>query len=87
MKQIIFLAFLVMVTFISSVELIKTRHSIRYALNDLEAITDEVADLNLENNKLLLEYTHLASGYRIENLAKSKLKMYNPSDSQIIIIR
>ena len=78
---------LITLTFGSAVGLIKTRHSIRYALNDLHEVNEEILELQLENNKLLLEYTHLASSYRIEDLAKSKLNMYIPKDIEIVNIR
>ena len=87
MRLPIFVLGLVVLTFVSSVGLIETRHSIRYALNDLHALNKDILELQLENNKLLLEYTHLASGYRIEDLAKSKLKMFTPKDSDIVNIR
>ena len=50
-------------------------------------LNEEILELQIENNKLLLEYTHLASSYRIEDLAKSKLNMYIPKDIDIVHIR
>ncbi len=87
MRQLILLVALIILSFVSAVELIKTRHSIRYALNDLHELNEEILELRLDNNKLLLEYTHLASSYRIEDLAKSKLNMQIPKDIDIINIR
>ena len=87
MKQIILLVALIILAFVSAVGLVETRHSIRYALNDLYEVNEEILELQLENNKLLLEYTHLASSYRIEDLAKSKLNMYIPKDIEIVNIR
>ncbi len=78
---------LIILIFVSAVGLIETRHSIRYALNDLHELNEEILELQLENNKLLLEYTHLASSYRIEDLARSKLNMYIPKDIDIVNIR
>ena len=87
MKQTMALLLLVVLTFISSVELIKTRHSIRYALKELDRFSDETMELEIENHKLLLEYAHLASGYRVEDLAESRLNMYNPDLSEIVVVR
>ena len=87
MKQIVLLVALIILTFVSAVGLVETRHSIRYALNDLHKVNEEILELQLENNKLLLEYTHLSSSYRIEDLAKSKLNMYIPKDIEIVNIR
>ena len=87
MRHLILSVVLIMLTFVSAVGLIKTRHSIRYALNDLHELNEEISELQLENNKLLLEYTHLASSYRIEDLAKSKLNMHIPKDIDIVNIR
>ena len=87
MRHLIISVVLIILTFVSAVGLIKTRHSIRYALNDLHELNEEISELQLENNKLLLEYTHLASSYRIEDLAKSKLNMHIPKDIDIVNIR
>ena len=87
MRQLMLAVVLIILTFVSAVGLVKTRHSIRYALNDLHELNKEISDLQLENNKLLLEYTHLASSYRIEDLAKSKLNMHFPKDIDIVNIR
>ena len=87
MKQTMALLLLVVLTFISSVELIKTRHSIRHVLKELDRVSDETMELEIENNKLLLEYAHLASGYRVEDLAESRLNMYNPDLSEIVVVR
>ena len=87
MRQIILSVALIILTFVSAVGLVKTRHSIRHALNDLHELNEEILELQIENNKLLLEYTHLASSYRIEDLAKSKLNMQIPKDIDIINIR
>ena len=87
MKQIILLVALIILAFVSALGLVETRHSIRYALNDLYEVNEEILELQLENNKLLLEYTHLASSYRIEDLAKSKLNMSIPKDIEIVNIR
>ena len=87
MKSALILLLFVILTFVSSVELINTRHSIRHALNDLDQLSEQITELEIDSNKLLLEYTHLASGYRIERLAISRLNMLYPDETEIIVIR
>ena len=87
MKEAAIFVIVVILTFTSSLELIKTRHTIRHALNALDQLLEETEELKIENNKLLLEYTHLTSGYRIEGVAKARLDMHNPEAKDIIDLK
>ena len=87
MKEAAIFVIVIILTFISSLELIKTRHAIRHALNALDQLLEETEELKIENNKLLLEYTHLTSGYRIEGVAEARLDMYNPEATDIIDLK
>jgi cell division protein FtsL len=81
------LMFLISAVFVSSLQVILTRHQNRILLIEQHQLQQQSDALRRYYEQLQLEKSTLAQPYRIETLARDKLKMTKPNQKNIIVIR
>jgi cell division protein FtsL len=83
-KQIIFLAIAVMIVALAVVEL---RHRNRLLFAELQTLTRDRDQLNVEWGQLLLEQGAWSEHRRIEETARKRLGMALPAVEQVVVVR
>ena len=69
---------------ISALVVVKTKHENRTLVHELEQMRAEKARLETEWAQLQLEEATLAHHGRVEQIAREKLSMTEPSDAQLV---
>ncbi len=77
---------LVLVCVVSAIALIYTKHESRKLFVELERLSDERDELNIEWGQLQIEQSTWATHARIEQVATSKLKLSRPATREIYVI-
>ena len=77
---------LVLVCVVSAIALIYTKHDSRKLFVELERLSDERDELNIEWGQLQIEQSTWATHARIEQVATSKLKLSRPATREIYVI-
>lgn len=83
-KQITFLAIAVMFVALAVVEL---RHRNRLLFAELQTLTRDRDQLNVEWGQLLLEQGAWSEHRRIEETARLRLGMAQPANEQVVVVR
>ncbi len=81
----VIIGLLIIVIFISSVQLIVVRHKNRMLFMELQILQQAQDKLNVELGQLQLEHSTLTNPGRVEAIAKEQLNMIVPKD--IIFIK
>ena len=74
------------VIFLSSLQVVITRHETRRLFVELQMLERMRDELNEEWGKLQLEHSTWAINDRVENFARTKLKMKKPEQSLVILL-
>ncbi len=77
---------LVLVCVVSAIALIYTKHESRKLFVELERLSDERDELNIEWGQLQIEQSTWATHARIEQVATSELKLSRPATQEIYVI-
>ena len=75
-----------LVCVISAVALVYTKHESRKLFVELETLTTERDELNIEWGQLQIEQSTWATHARIERLAAEELALARPSSTEIYVI-
>ncbi len=71
---------------ISAIALVYTKHESRKLFVELERLSDERDELNIEWGQLQIEQSTWATHARIEKVATGKLKLSRPETEEIYVI-
>ena len=71
---------------VSAMALIKTKHEARKLFVELESLTDERDELNIEWGQLQIEQSTWATHARIEQVANDDLSLVRPEATEIFVI-
>ncbi len=71
---------------LSSIALVYTKHESRKLFVELESLTDERDDLNIEWGQLQIEQSTWATHARIERVASDDLSLVRPEATEIYVI-
>ena len=75
-----------LVCVLSALALIKTKHESRKLFVELEQLTDERDELNIEWGQLQIEQSTWATHARIEQVATENLLLVRPESTEIYVI-
>lgn len=75
-----------LVCVLSALALIKTKHESRKLFVELERLTDERDELNIEWGQLQIEQSTWATHARIEQVAADRLSLVRPQSTEIFVI-
>ncbi len=75
-----------LVCVLSSIAIVYTKHESRKLFVELEALTRERDELNIEWGQLQIEQSTWATHARIERVAKDDLSLARPDSSEIYVI-
>ncbi len=75
-----------LVCVLSSIAIVYTKHESRKLFVELEALTHERDELNIEWGQLQIEQSTWATHARIERVAKDDLSLARPESSEIYVI-
>ena len=75
-----------LVCVVSALALIKTKHEARKLFVELETLTDERDELNIEWGQLQIEQSTWAQHARIEQVATDDLALVRPDTTEIFVI-
>lgn len=78
---------LVMVTMLSAISVVYSKHQTRKLFVNLEKLHKQNDELNIEWGRLQLEQSTWSSNGRIEKVARNKLHMKLPKANEIIYIK
>ncbi len=84
---LLLLLLLISALFVSSLQLILTRHQNRMLFIERHQLQQQRDALKVYYEQLQLEQSTLAQPYRIETIARDKLNMIKPAPNDIIVIR
>ena len=83
----VFLVFVfAVVCVLSALALVYTKHDIRTLFIDLQALTQERDELNIEYGQLQIEQSTWATHSRIEKVANDDLALVRPDTDDIYVI-
>ena len=86
-RQPVLLAFVfALVCVVGALALIYTTHESRKLFVELEALTSERDQLNIEWGQLQIEQSTWATHARIEQVAKEELQLMRPETTEIFVI-
>ena len=86
-RQPVLLAFVfALVCVVGALALIYTKHESRKLFVELEALTSERDQLNIEWGQLQIEQSTWATHARIEQVAKEELQLMRPETTEIFVI-
>jgi cell division protein FtsL len=77
---------LALVCVISAIALIYTKHESRKLFIELERLSDERDELNIEWGQLQIEQSTWATHARIEQVATERLRLSRPATEEIYVI-
>lgn len=83
-RDLLFTFALAAVVLGSALIVVKTKHENRTLVHELEQLRQEKARLETEWAQLQLEEATLAHHGRVEQIARDKLRMTEPQDTQIV---
>jgi cell division protein FtsL len=83
----LFMLMLLAASLASAVGVVWTRHESRVLFVNLTALQNQRDDLNIEYGRLELEQATHAEPRRIDDEARQKLGMFNPSPQDIRLLR
>lgn len=85
-QPMILIAVFTVVCVVSAVALVKTRHEARKLFVELESLTNERDELNIEWGQLQIEQSTWATHARIEKVANDDLSLVRPGPTDIYVI-
>ena len=77
---------LVLVCVVSAIALVYTKHEARKLFVELETLTHERDELNIEWGQLQIEQSTWATHARIEQVAADRLSLIRPESNEIFVI-
>jgi cell division protein FtsL len=86
MKNILFISFLTVIIFVSSISVIYIKHSSRKIFSELNELQASRDKMNVEWGQLQLEQSTWATHGRIERIARKTIGMSVPDYQDIIFI-
>jgi cell division protein FtsL len=85
-QPLVLIAVFAVVCVVSAMALIKTKHESRKLFVELESLTDERDQLNIEWGQLQIEQSTWATHARIEQVATDDLSLVRPESTEIYVI-
>ncbi len=85
-QPVVLTTVLVCICFVSALALIYTKHESRKLFIQLEQLTSERDELNIEWGQLQIEQSTWATHARIEKVALEELSLARPATSEIFVI-
>ena len=85
-QPIVLVVAFALVCVVSALALIKTKHEARKLFVELESLTDERDELNIEWGQLQIEQSTWATHARIEQVATDDLSLVRPESTEIYVI-
>ena len=85
-KPVFYLSVLLLSFVCSAIALVYTRHESRKLFVELEQLTTERDELNIEWGQLQIEQSTWATHARIEKVAVEELSLVRPDSSEIYVI-
>jgi cell division protein FtsL len=85
--KLLFIAILIIVTFVSAISVIYVKHYNRKLFVELQQQEKQRDEMDVEWGQLQLEQNTWATHARIERIAREKLQMITPNGNDIIYIR
>jgi cell division protein FtsL len=85
-QPLVLIAAFAVVCVVSAMALIKTKHESRKLFVELESLTDERDQLNIEWGQLQIEQSTWATHARIEQVATDDLSLVRPESTEIYVI-
>ena len=85
-QPIVLVIVFALVCVVSALALIKTKHEARKLFVELESLTDERDELNIEWGQLQIEQSTWATHARIEQVAADDLALVRPESTEIFVI-
>jgi cell division protein FtsL len=85
-QPLVLIAAFAVVCVVSAMALIKTKHESRKLFVELETLTDERDQLNIEWGQLQIEQSTWATHARIEQVATDDLSLVRPESTEIFVI-
>ena len=85
-QPLVLVAAFALVCVVSALALIKTKHEARKLFVELETLTDERDELNIEWGQLQIEQSTWATHARIEQVATDNLSLVRPESTEIYVI-
>ncbi len=83
----VIISLLIILVFISAVQLILVRHKNRMLFMELQTLQQQQDKLNIELGQLQLEQGTLTNPDRIETIAKKRLNMMIPAYEDIVFLK
>ena len=85
-QPLVLIAVFAVVCVVSAMALVKTKHESRKLFVELESLTDERDQLNIEWGQLQIEQSTWATHARIEQVATDDLSLVRPESTEIYVI-
>ena len=85
-QPLVLIAVFAVVCVVSAMALVKTKHESRKLFVELESLTDERDQLNIEWGQLQIEQSTWATHARIEQVATDDLSLVRPEATEIYVI-
>lgn len=85
-QPVVLMMVMVAICFFSALALIYTKHESRKLFIELEQLTSERDELNIEWGQLQIEQSTWATHARIEKVAIEELSLTRPATSEIFVI-
>ena len=86
-QPLVLIVVFAVVCVVSALALIKTKHEARKLFVELETLTDERDELNIEWGQLQIEQSTWATHARIEQVATDDLSLVRPESTEIYVIQ
>ncbi len=85
-RQPFMLVVFALICVLSAIALVYTKHESRKLFVELESLTDERDELNIEWGQLQIEQSTWATHARIEQVATDDLSLVRPDSTEIFVI-
>lgn len=85
--KLVVLIALLLVVLLSAIASVYARHEARRLFVELQTLTAERDQLNIDWGRLRIEQSTWASPGRVEQMASERLKMQVPDPSSVVIVR
>ena len=85
-RQPFMLVVFALICVLSAIALVYTKHESRKLFVELESLTDERDELNIEWGQLQIEQSTWATHARIEQVATDDLSLVRPESTEIFVI-
>lgn len=77
---------LILAVFVTALAVVMTSHSCRQLVAQMQDVRDTGEQLNFEHGKLRIERSTFGAPALIENMARTRLGMRPPRDSEVVVL-